>query len=111
MPNEYISNQKWDALQQAIAVALPPEGGDPAARAALLLADAGLCFEGMRGDFPEPDAVTIKVDGLTVRTEIEVPGDHPPEIFEARIRMAADMAVAKVLRAYWDNKDGNGEAA
>lgn len=60
---------------------------------------------------PEPDAVTIKVNGLTVRTEIKIPGDHPPEIFEARIRMAVEMSVARVLRAYCNGRGDDEKAA
>ncbi|MFC3169425.1 hypothetical protein [Paracoccus fontiphilus] len=64
MKNEYLSDAKWDALQKAIANAILTDEDrndqimqDHARdKAALLLADLGVCFEEMRadmGDLPE----------------------------------------------------------
>lgn len=108
MTNEYLSCAKWDALQDAIAGALLPacdrnsaDAQDAARdRAAILLADAGVMFEGSRSDFPEQAHVTISFNGLTTTTPIVLSGDLPRDKIDFAIRLAARDATESFLHSY-----------
>lgn len=112
--NEYLSDAKWDALQAALANALLPacDAAYPDAqdrardRAAVLLADMGVCFEGMRADFPEPDHATIKFAGLTAVEPISLNANRPLDQIEAIVHIAMRNAAETFMRTYRAGRPG-----